>query len=116
MTLAPAFLDFGTGPANLTGKLHRTAVSQRSDDGDTNPASAYLLSLGRIGADEGGSGGFGSSVIGLAPILLSPASLGRQALQSIMRVHRDGFVGPFERRLVAGMIGIETDVAALEAA
>ena len=46
------------------------------------------------------------------PILDRQPRSAREALQPVVRVHRDRLVGPFEHRRVAGMVGIEADVAA----
>ena len=47
----------------------------------------------------------------LAPVLDRPAALLGEPAQLAVRVHRDRLVGPFERRLVGHMVGIEADVA-----
>jgi hypothetical protein len=46
-----------------------------------------------------------------------PAAFSGEPTQLFMRVHRDRLVGPFERRPVGDMVGIETHMAvcALEA-
>ena len=47
----------------------------------------------------------------LAPVLDRPAALLGEAAELAVRVHRDRFVRPFERRLVGHVVGLEADVA-----
>ena len=45
-----------------------------------------------------------------SPVLDRPAALLGEPSQLAVRIHRDRLVGPFERRLVGHVIGIESNV------
>ena len=51
----------------------------------------------------------------LSPNPLSASRAAGEAPQLVVRIDRDRLVGPFEHRRVAGMVRIETDVAARQA-
>jgi hypothetical protein len=47
----------------------------------------------------------------LTAVLDPPSALFGEAAELAVRIHRDGLVGPFERRLVGDMIRINAEVA-----